>query len=234
LEAIAAFAKRRNIWFHVDGAHGGAAIVSKKYRSLLKGAEHADSIIVDFHKMMMVPSLATAILFRNPSHSYQTFHQKAQYLWENAESQDWFNLGKRTFECTKPMLSIKVYALLKTYGEGAFEEFIDRTHDLATEFAAILRGPKNFELGVKPQSNIVCFRFLGSNKTLTINDLNKLNSQIRQKLVSRGDFYIVQTTLRDAVFLRVSIMNPLTTIAHLKALMDEIKAIGTALEDPSV
>ena len=145
LEAIADFAERRKIWFHVDGAHGGAAVVSKKYRHLLRGANRADSIIVDFHKMMMIPALATAVLFRNPVHSYQTFHQKAQYLWENAESQDWFNSGKRTFECTKLMMSVKVYALLRTYGEAVFEAYIDKTHELALEFADILRGSENFE-----------------------------------------------------------------------------------------
>ena len=233
LEAIADFAERRQIWFHVDGAHGGAAILSKKRRALLRGSERADSIIVDFHKMMLVPSLATAVLFRNPAHSYQTFHQKAQYLWEDAESQDWFNLGKRTFECTKPMLAIKVYALLRTYGEGVFEEFIDKTHDLATEFADILRGSKNFELGVAPQSNIVCFRFLGFesalNKSLSINDLNRLNSLIRQKILERGDFYIVQTTLRGDVFLRVSLMNPLTTMEHLRELLTEIERIAKGI-----
>jgi L-2,4-diaminobutyrate decarboxylase len=234
LEAIADFAERRNIWFHVDGAHGGAAIVSKKYRHLLKGAARADSIIVDFHKMMLVPSLATAVLFRNPAHSYQTFHQKAQYLWENAESQDWFNLGKRTFECTKPMLAIKVYALLRTYGEAAFEDFIDITHDLAVEFANILRGSKYFELGVLPQSNIVCFRFLGFDKKLTVKELNKLNSQIRQELVARGDFYIVQTTLRGDVFLRVSIMNPQTNTAHLRVLLSEIEAIAFEMRPLSI
>jgi L-2,4-diaminobutyrate decarboxylase len=230
LVAIADFAERRNIWFHVDGAHGGAAILSKKHKHLLRGAERADSIIVDFHKMMMVPSLATAVLFRNPSHSYQTFHQKAQYLWENAESQDWFNLGKRTFECTKPMLAVKVYVLLKTYGEAAFEEFIDRTHGLATDFAQILRGYQNFKIGAEPQSNIVCFRYLGFNSELNMDYLNKLNSLVRLKLVERGDFYIVQTTIRGEVFLRVSIMNPLTTLEHLRALVEEIEEIGASIQ----
>jgi L-2,4-diaminobutyrate decarboxylase len=281
LNAVADFAERRNIWFHIDGAHGGAAIVSKKYRHLLRGSERANSIIVDFHKLMMIPALATAVLFRNPADGYQTFHQKAQYLWENAESQDWFNSGKRTFECTKLMMSVKIYALLRTYGEAVFEEYIDKTHDLALEFVKILRGCKNFELGVLPQSNIVCFRFLGFNddfdsplnspinslfntlfnhslnsgfnselnkkinnsfdeglketvrKPLSLNDLNKLNSLIRQKLLERGDFYIVQTTLRGAVFLRVSLMNPLTTIGHLKELLAEIEEIGFSI-DPSV
>ena len=45
----------------------------------------------------------------------------------------------------------------------------------------------------------------------------------------RGDFYIVQTSIRGDVFLRVSIMNPMTTIEHLKELITEIEAIGLIL-----
>jgi L-2,4-diaminobutyrate decarboxylase len=130
---------------------------------------------------------------------------------------------------------------LKTYGEGVFEEFVDRTHGLATEFAKLLRGYKNFKIGVEPQSNIVCFRFLGFNSELNkiiknelngelnVDYLNKLNSLIRLKLVERGDFYIVQTMIRGEVFLRVSIMNPLTTIEHLKELVREIEEIGSSI-----
>jgi L-2,4-diaminobutyrate decarboxylase len=225
LEAIADFAETHNLWFHVDGAHGGAAITSKKHAHLLNGASRADSIIVDFHKMMMVPALATAVLFKNPANGFQTFQQKAQYLWANQETQDWFNSGKRTFECTKLMMSVKIYALLRTYGEGVFEEYMDATHALAQQFVQLIRKEKHIELALMPQSNIVCFRY----KDEKIANLNLFNTQIRQKLLEKGHFYIVQTTLREVVYLRVSLMNPLTSLKDLKDVLKSVKQIAKSL-----
>ncbi|MCU0445150.1 MAG: pyridoxal-dependent decarboxylase [Microscillaceae bacterium] len=226
LGAIADFCEKHQLWFHADGAHGGAVAVSDKYKHLIKGIERADSIVVDFHKMMMIPALCTALLFKRPDDAFQTFHQKAQYLWDNPTSNDWFNSGKRTFECTKLMMAVKVYAMLRTYGEAVFSELIDTLHDLAGEFAQMVQNRPNFELAVVPQSNIVCFRYMADNQENT----NELNAQIRRKLLEKGEFYIVQTTLRNELYLRVSLMNPMTSQADLEVLLNEIEQLGTQLQ----
>ncbi len=220
IEATADFCQKHNIWLHVDGAHGGAVIFSDKYKHLVNSINRADSAIIDLHKMMMMPALATAVIFKNGNDGYQTFHQKAQYLWDNPASEDWFNSGKRTFECTKLMMSVKIYVTLRMYGLQLLAENVDTLHDLAASFAQLIQQKSQFELAIWPQSNIVCFRFLG-NGSQNLNDLNVL---IRKKILNDGDFYIVQTVLEGQVYLRVSLMNPLTKIQDLICLLEVIES----------
>lgn len=224
LEEIAAFAQKHSLWFHADGAHGGAVIFSEKYKHKVTGLDQADSVVIDWHKMLMTPALATALIFRRDEDSYKTFQQKAQYLWANQHSKDWFNSGKRTFECTKLMMSLKVYAIIKAHGEQIFSENVDYLYDLGQTFAEIIKSRPNFELAIEPESNIVCFRLKSSK-----NDLNELNSTIRKQLLQEGKFYIVQTTLNENVYLRVSLMNPLTTVSDLNALLNEVENIGNQI-----
>ncbi|CCH54616.1 pyridoxal-dependent decarboxylase [Fibrisoma limi BUZ 3] len=226
LMAIADFCTKHNIWFHADGAHGGVAALSDTYRPLVQGIERADSVVVDFHKMMMIPALVTAVLYKRDTDSYRTFQQKAQYLWADANAKDWFNSGKRAFECTKLMMSAKVYAVLRTYGDEIFTENVDTLYGLARRFAGQIQQRAGFELAVEPESNIVCFRYVGD--LTDPGQLDDLNNQIRRQLLRDGQFYIVQTTLRGRVYLRVSLMNPLTTDDHLATLLTEVERLGRA------
>ncbi len=58
LEEIAAVCRRHGVWLHVDAAHGGAAVLSDRYRHLVAGLEQADSVAWDAHKMLFVPPFA--------------------------------------------------------------------------------------------------------------------------------------------------------------------------------
>jgi L-2,4-diaminobutyrate decarboxylase len=224
LGEIAAFAQKYQLWFHTDGAHGGAVVFSEKYKHKVAGLEQADSVVIDWHKMLMTPALATALIFKREEDAFKTFQQKAQYLWANQYSKDWFNSGKRTFECTKLMMSVKIYSILKAHGEQIFSENVDYLYDLGRTFAEMVKSRPNFELAVEPESNIVCFRL-----RISSDNLNELNSSIRKQLLQDGKFYIVQTTLRENVYLRVSLMNPLTTETDLNALLDEVENIGNQI-----
>lgn len=225
LDHIAAFASKNKLWFHVDGAHGGAGIFSKKYRHTVSGIAQADSVVIDGHKMMMMPAITTALLFKNRLHSNVTFSQQADYLLTESEHEDWYNSGKRTFECTKTMMSIHWFTLLKFYGEDVFDAYVTQLYDMGKAFSEIIISDNNFELAVTPMSNIVCFRYVTPGLGMT--ELNVLNAEIRQSLLEDGEFYIVQTKLKGIQYMRVTVMNPFTTIKHLKDLLAKIKKIAS-------
>ena len=219
LTEIGAFCKANNIWFHVDGAHGAANAFSEDWKFLVEGIETADSVAMDFHKMLLAPSLVTALVLNDGRNQFKTFAQHAHYLWENDASFEWHNVAKRSFECTKSMLSLPVYTLLYQYGTSLFSAYINRVNKLCQYIFGQLKANNNWEVPVSPSCNIICFRFLPSKSTRLI-DINHLNKYIREQIILGGNFYIVQTVLSENVFLRLSITNALTTEADLDALLD--------------
>lgn len=219
LSIIAAFAKKEKIWFHVDAAHGGASIFSSKYEHLLDGIDQADSIILDFHKMMAVPSLSTAVIFRHSWYSNLTFTQNAKYLWDDQQSDEWYNSAKRTFECTKPMSIVHIYTILRTYGYDIYQHYIDYLYGLAKEFAELLTQKADFEVLIQPASNIVCFRYIACEEE----DCSAVNRILQQQMVEDGRFYLVGTLAYGEYYLRVSLMNTRTTILDLQQLLSLIR-----------
>lgn len=227
LEALADFCAPRNLWLHIDGAHGGAAMLSEKYAGLMKGVDRADSLVMDGHKMMGMPILTTALLFRNGADSYATFSQEAAYLLGDTEDEDWYNLAKRTFECTKLTGVFSWYTALQRYGEAYFSTYLDRQYDLAREAAAYISGRKGWELACLPESNILCFRYCPEG--LDHARCDQINETLRQQLLTEGRFYIVQTRLGGRHYLRTSLMNPFTGMADIEELLAHAEALADTI-----
>ena len=222
LGEIADFCARHDLWLHVDGAHGASAVLSDRYRHLLTGIERADSVVWDAHKMMLMPALITTVLFRDGRRSYESFAQEASYLFAEGQptDQQWFNGGLRTLECTKRMMAVTLYVSLATHGTRLFADYLTATLDLAQRFAARLRAAPDFELAVEPQGNIVCFRHTPPGAS----DLDRLQEQIRRRILADGSFYLVQTRLPAGIFLRTTLINPLTGDDDLAALLEAVRA----------
>ncbi|MCK5145643.1 aminotransferase class I/II-fold pyridoxal phosphate-dependent enzyme [bacterium] len=222
LEMAAAFCSNNKLWLHVDGAHGASVLLSPEYRHRLRGIERADSFVWDAHKMMMVSALATAVIFREGVHSYEAFSQNASYLFEAHARDEWYNYAHRTVECTKAMIGLKLYVPLKVYGTDLFKNHIETTHKLAESFADLLRLSDDFQLAVEPESNIVCFRFIPKD----VSDLNSLQAELRCRVLQSEKFYIVQTMLKEGLWLRVTLIHPLTTLDDLKDLLNHIRELA--------
>lgn len=227
LNAIADFCEKHNLWFHVDGAHGGSALVSEQYRSLLNGIHRADSVSWDAHKMLMMPALITGVIFKNKARSYEAFSQNASYLYQEDGQHEWYNIGHRTFECTKRMMALKLYTALKVFGTQLFDTFVTDTYNFAKTFARLLQSQSDFTLLIHPESNIVCFQYTPAR--IPEANLNDFQNRIRHALLEDSEFYIVQTTLLGKIWLRCTLINPFSTEETLLDLLKKIRKIGESI-----
>lgn len=220
LEAIADLCAEYGVWFHVDGAHSGAMVVSDKLRPRLKGIERADSVIIDAHKMMLMPALATLVIFKEGRRSFETFSQQANYLFAGQDpTETWFDLAQRTLECTKRSLGLQVYGSLKTYGPDYFAAYVEEMFEMGRAFGELVDARPGWEVATPPEGNIVCFRYAPA----SIPDADAFNAKVREAIVKEGSYYIVKTVLHGRTYLRVTIINPRTTMADLEGLLARVE-----------
>ena len=222
LDEMGDFCEKNNIWFHVDGAHGAAALVSTKNKKLVKGIEKATSLIWDAHKMMRVPSLCTAVIFKDFKHQAGAFQQKGSYVFHNNEVVGMDSMAY-TIECTKSALGTKLFWAFAIEGEKAIEDFIDYTFDLCNNFYDILIKDSDFEVPYSPQSNILCFKYIKFSKE------DEFQLKLRYQIINNKYFYITSCEMNGIRYLRVVLLNPSTNIDHLKELIIEIKKIANIL-----
>ncbi len=224
IDELADFAAENGLWFHIDGAHGAAVRLSKDYRHLVSGLERADSVSLDFHKMLMTPAITTGLFFREGKDAYLTFQQRAEYLLNDEVAEDWSNIAKRSFECTKRMLSLRVFSLLSTYGPDIFRDYIEEVGRLGKELARLVGENTDLQLYKQPDINIVCFRF----RHVTLNDPSHdgTNEIIRSRLAESGQTYLVQTRIDGRLYLRCTLTNPFTTVGDLEKMLLKVVSIG--------
>jgi L-2,4-diaminobutyrate decarboxylase len=106
---------------------------------------------------------------------------------------------------------------------------VTKTFDLAREFAALLKAQPDFELATEPASNILCFRHVPEALRGLENAAEKLDAhqvELRKKVVASGKYFLVQTVLRNTVYLRTTLMNPRTTIGDLQGLIQTIRGVS--------
>ncbi|MCA9580266.1 MAG: pyridoxal-dependent decarboxylase [Myxococcales bacterium] len=225
LDAIADFCEPRNLWLHVDGAHGASMVWSQRHRHRVHGIARADSVLWDLHKLMMMPALVSAVIYRNGEDSYLPFHADASYLFEQDPREEWFNLGHRTLECTKRMMALEVDFCLRAYGTEVFEAHVDGVMDLTQTFARMIRTAPHFQLSFEPQANIVCFRYAPGGVVAPC----EMQRLLRREVIRRGRYYLVQTRIDGEWHLRSALMNPFTTGDDLQGLLTELLDVAANL-----
>jgi len=222
IDAMGDFCEENKLWFHVDGAHGTSALVGQKSKHYVKGIEKARSLIWDAHKMMRVPALCTAVLFKNFKDQAAAFQQKGSYVFHDSEVVG-IDSMPYTIECTKSALGTKLFWTFALEGEAKIGSFIDQTFQLTKDFHSLLNREEDFTTPYFPQSNILCFRYEKFNLE---DEFQKL---LRYTIINEKRFYLTSCEMNGRRYLRVVLINPSTTIEHLKNLVEEIKKVAKSL-----
>lgn len=231
LQEIAAVCRAHGVWLHVDAAHGGSALLSDRHRHLLAGIEQADSVVWDAHKMLFVPSLAAFVLYRDRRRVFDTFRQDAPYLFDPAAPglAD-YDSGVRSVECTKRAAAFGLWGVWALFGRQLFADMVDVTFALGQTFYEKLAAAHDFVPLHEPQGNILVFRHIPpALREAPAQRLGDFQLELRRRLIESGEFYIVPARHGGVGALRVAIMNPLTTPAHLDRLMDALRRHGREL-----
>src|SRR5829696_2344352 len=161
LEAIGPLCHERGLWLHVDGAHGASALLSETHRDRLRGLAFARSIAWDPHKMMLLPLSAGVLLVREERDLDAAFAQRAPYLFTSEETARQWDQGPRSFQCSRRGDALKLWVAFQRYGVRTLAAIYDHQCDLARAMHHQLEEHPHFEPMHEPESNILCFRWIG-------------------------------------------------------------------------
>jgi L-2,4-diaminobutyrate decarboxylase len=241
LGAVADLCEAGDLWLHVDGAHGASALLSGAHRHRMRGVARAHSLAWDPHKMLLLPLSAGVVLVREERWLEAAFAQAAPYLFQappggaahdaaHAEEFDraprvW-DQGVRSFQCSRRADALKAWVAFQRYGADGLGALYDRLCALAARLHARLAAHPAFEVPHAPESNILCFRHTAGGGDAAA--LDARNARIRARYNASGAGWITTTVLGGRRVLRVTVMNPRTTDAHLAALVDGLAALGAA------
>ena len=233
LDAIGQLCEEFGVWMHVDGAHGATAILSDRHRHRMRGIERARSIAWDPHKMMLLSLPAGMLLVRSESELQAAFAQRAPYLFHgDAEAARVRDQGVRSFQCSRRADVLKLWVVLQRYGRRGIAALYDHLCELAVRVQAELEKHPELEVLHAPDCNILCFRYVGDG-TLDDEALDTVNREIRERYNRSGAGWITGTVLGGRRVLRVTMMNPRSTTAHIRGLVEGLLAVARELgSDP--
>lgn len=213
LAGIADACEAHDVWFHVDGAYGGAALAAPSVRDRFAGIERSDSLIVDPHKWLFAPFDSCALLYRDPRVARAAHAQRAEYLDVLHEADAW-NASDYAHHLSRRARGLPLWFSLAAHGTDAYTEAIETGLRVAHAGADLIRAAEHLELVVEPELSVVVFRRVGwtTDRYRAWSD-----RQLRD-----GHAFVVPTTWEGETVLRYCVINPLTTLDDLQSVFDSL------------
>ncbi|MEO8910279.1 MAG: pyridoxal-dependent decarboxylase [Gemmatimonadaceae bacterium] len=231
LETIGGICRERNLWLHVDGAHGTSALLSSKRPRALNGLKDSRSLAWDPHKMMLLPLAAGMVLTRSEGDLDLAFAQQAPYLFHSGKTARVIDQGVRSFQCSRRADVLKLWFAIQRFGSRGLGALYDHLCNTAQLLHDAIEERSDFENIHEPESNILCFRYVGKGGGSPDTErIDALTRELRPRYNREGSGWITATVLDGRPVLRVTMMNPRTGIAHVNALLDGLASKAKEIE----
>lgn len=212
LKGIGGYARERDIWFHVDGAYGLAALCAPSVRAKFDGVEVADSFIVDPHKWLFAPYDACALIYREPELARAVHSQHASYL-DTLKDGAW-SPSDYAIQLTRRTRGLPFWFSLAAHGTDAYTDAMEHTLTVANAAADLVRAHPNLELVCEPELSIVAFKRRGWAAKEYENWSNTL-------LADQVGF-IPPSSHDGQPILRFAIVNPWTKISDIEIILNRL------------
>lgn len=213
LEGVAAMADERSLWFHVDGAYGGAALAASSARSLFAGIERADSLVIDPHKWLFTPFDCAALLYRRPELAKAAHTQEAAYLdvLRDGAGPDEWNPSDYAYHLSRRARGLPLWFSLATHGTDAYCQAVEASLQVTRAGAELIEGLDHVELVMEPMLSVLLFRRLGWEAP----DYKRWSDAA----LASGLTLTVPTSWEGETVLRFCIVNPRTTVDDLAEIL---------------
>ncbi len=217
LRTIGEIAAREGIWFHVDAAMSGTAMVCPEFRHLIDGVEYADSYCFNPHKWMFTNFDCSAFFVRDRETLISSLSVLPEYLRNKAtesgaviDYRDWhIPLGRR-------FRALKLWFVIRHYGIEGLQHHVREHVAWARSFADRVVMHPDFELSAPLPLNLVCFRHTAG---------DAMNQHILDSVNGSGEMYLTHTKLDGNTVLRMSIGGTNTTELAVNQAWDRIVAV---------
>lgn len=210
LVSLADLAKARGLWLHVDGAYGGAALVSPKYQGLFEGIERSDSMIVDPHKWLFSPFDACMLIYKNPSAAKAAHTQSAGYL-DILNEDKGFNPSDYAIHLSRRARGLPIWFSLAVHGTDAYAQAMEETMATARYAAERVDEIDYLELVREPMLSVVVIR----RKGWSAQQYREWSDQ----MLMQGQAFVTPTTNYGETVTRLAIVNPRTTKADIDLVL---------------
>lgn len=234
LQELADICQRRGLWFHVDAAYGGPAVLAEDLRPAFAGIERADSIAFDPHKWLYTPHSGGCVILRDLQHLADSFAVHPTYIHEDkSRTRSGPDLGEVGPQFSRGFQALKVWVSLIAHGRAAYARRISHDAALARYMGELAEERPDFELMAPVTLSICCFRYVPPDLPMTVvrdEYLSMLNERLMTEIWLDGRVFVSNAVLGDRFVLRACIVNFRTEAEHVEAVMEVASEIGARLD----